>query len=65
MNYLKITKYIYLIFGFVMLGVAIMDWRAGENAFLPALFSGLAFFMYFFRSRFQGRFEDKNRQNRP
>lgn len=60
MNYLKITKYIYLIFGFGMLGLALYDWNNGKEITLTLMLAGLAFFMYFFRGRFQDRFDDPN-----
>ena len=64
MNYLKITKYLYLIIGFVMLYAAYMKWQETGEPWLEVVLSGTAFFMYFFRNRFDKKFQkDKNQNN--
>ncbi len=63
MNYLKITKYVYLIVGVVMLYSAITKWNDINKPWLELILAGLAFFTFFFRSRFAKKFEDRNNQN--
>ena len=63
MNYLKITKYIYLLIGFIMVYDAISKWNDVEKPWLSVVLAGLAFFTFFFRSRFAKKFEDRRNQN--
>lgn len=64
MNYLNITKYIYLVVGLIMIYDAISKWNKGEDYVLSAVLAALAIFMYFFRRNFGKRFEErKNQQN--
>ena len=63
MNYLKITKYIYLIVGFVMVYDAITKWNEEPKPWLSVILAGLAFFTYFFRTKFAKKFEDRDKQN--
>jgi hypothetical protein len=64
MNYLKITKYIYLLVGFIMLYDAYTKWDdTSDKPWLSLMLAGLAFFTYFFRRRFNKKFEDRNNQN--
>ncbi|WP_396169678.1 hypothetical protein [Flavobacterium sp.] len=63
MNYLKITKYIYLIIGFVMVYDAISKWNDETKPWLSVMLAGLAFFTYFFRTKFAKKFEDRDKQN--
>lgn len=66
MNYLKITKYIYLAIGFIMLYDVYTRWQQKEDYVLSAILAGLAFFTFFFRSRFSKKFEDRrNNPNNP
>ena len=66
MNYLSITKYIYLVVGFVMTYDAISKWNDQEDKpWLSVILAGLAFFTFFFRSRFGKRFEERKNQNKP
>ncbi len=66
MNYLSITKYIYLVVGFVMTYDAISKWNDQEDRpWLSVILAGLAFFTFFFRSRFGKRFEERKNQNKP
>ncbi len=64
MNYLKITKYIYLIVGFVMVYDAITKWNEDPKPWLSVILAGLAFFTYFFRTKFAKKFEDRDKQNK-
>lgn len=63
MNYLRITKYLYLIIGIVMLYAAIMKWSAIDKPWLEIILSGTAFFTYFFRNRFDKKFAERKNQN--
>jgi uncharacterized membrane protein YobD (UPF0266 family) len=63
MNYLKITKYIYLLIGFIMVYDAISNWNNEPKPWLSVVLAGLAFFTFFFRSRFAKKFEDRRNQN--
>jgi len=65
MNYLKITKYIYLLIGFIMVYDAISKWSDAEKPWLSVVLAGLAFFTFFFRSGFAKKFEDRKNQNKP
>lgn len=65
MNYLKITKYIYLLIGFVMVFDAVSNWNSEPKPWLSVVLAGLAFFTFFFRSRFAKKFEDRRNQNKP
>jgi positive regulator of sigma E activity len=62
MNYLKFTQYVYLIAGFVFFGIAINDWRNGEDPWVFFAFGAVAIFMFFFRRRFARKFEDRNKK---
>jgi hypothetical protein len=63
MNYLKITKYIYLGVGFIMAYDFITRWKENPKPWLSLVLAGLAFFTFFFRIRFAKKFEDRNREN--
>jgi hypothetical protein len=63
MNYLKITKYIYLGVGFIMVYDFVTRWNEDPKPWLSAIIAGLAFFTYFFRTKFAKKFEDRNRNN--
>lgn len=68
MNYLKITKYIYLAIGFIMVYDAVTKWNEDPKPWLSVVLAGLAFFTFFFRSKFAKKFEDRknpNNQNKP
>lgn len=62
MNYLKITKYIYLAIGFIMLYDVYAKWKSHEDFTLSAILAGLAFFTFFFRGRFDKRFQERKNQ---
>lgn len=63
MNYLKITKYIYLGVGFIMIYDFVTRWNEDPKPWLSAIIAGLAFFTYFFRNKFAKKFENRNRHN--
>ena len=63
MNYLKITKFIYLGVGFIMLYDVYTKWDDPEKPWLSVILAGLAFFTFFFRDRFDKRFQDRKNQN--
>jgi phosphotransferase system glucose/maltose/N-acetylglucosamine-specific IIC component len=66
MNYLKITKYVYLIVGFIMVYDAISKWNDGtDKPWLSVMLAALAFFMFFFRTYFAKKFDDRNPNNQP
>ena len=66
MNYLKITRYLYLIVGFIMVFDAVNTWNDGtDKPWLNVILAGLAFFMFFFRTKFAKKFEDNRRNNQP
>ena len=64
MNYLKITKYIYLLIGFVMAYDAASKWHDADKPWLSVILAGLAFFTFFFRSKFARKFEERDKQNK-
>jgi hypothetical protein len=63
MNYLKITKYIYLAIGFIMVYDAATKWNENPKPWLSVVLAGLAFFTFFFRSKFAKKFEDRRNPN--
>ena len=66
MNYLNITKYIYIIVGLVMVYDAYSKWGEEPKPWLSVILAGLAFFTYFFRNHFAKKFENrKNNNNQP
>ena len=64
MNYLNFTKYLYLIIGFVMVGDAIYKWNDVDKPWLSVILAGLAFFTFFFRSKFAKKFAERDKQNK-
>jgi len=66
MNYLNITKYIYLGIGIIMIYMSISTWNdQTEVPWLYLILSGLGFFTFFFRSKFGKKFEERNNPNNP
>jgi hypothetical protein len=63
MNYLNFTKYIYLVIGFIMVYDTIVKWNQDPKPYLSMILAGLAFFTFFFRSRFAKKFDDRKNQN--
>lgn len=64
MNYLNITKYIYLVVGIVMAVDAIYKWNDPDKPWLSVILSGLAFFTFFFRNKFAKKFDNYDKQNK-
>lgn len=46
-----------------MLYAAIMKWNAIEKPWLELILSGTAFFTFFFRDRFDKKFQNRKNQN--
>jgi hypothetical protein len=44
---------------------AISSWNDEPKPWLSVVLAGLAFFTFFFRSRFAKKFEDRKNQNNP
>lgn len=64
MKYSKIFQYAYLIFAGLFIYDAIAKYvSAGEVAYPSILLAALAIFMFFFRSRFSKKFENKGNSN--
>jgi hypothetical protein len=62
MGYFKIVPYLYLVMAgfFVYSGImAIIEKEAG-HAVISFCFAGAAVFMFFFRKKFQNKFQDRN-----
>jgi len=64
MNYLNITKYIYLVIGVVMVVDAATKWNDTDKPWLSVILAGLAFFTFFFRSKFAKKFAERDKQNK-
>jgi len=63
MNYLKITKYIYLAIGVIMVIDAAVNWNNEQKPYLSLMLAAMSFFLYFFRNKFGKKFEDRKNQN--
>ncbi|MFT6748970.1 MAG: hypothetical protein ACI9XR_001970 [Flavobacterium sp.] len=65
MNYLKITKYVYLVIGIILLIDAGINWNSNPNAkpWLNVFLAALAIFMFFFRNKFGKKFEKYDSDN--
>lgn len=63
MNYLNITKYIYLIAGFFMAYEAYSRWKNNEDYIIFIFLSGMAFFLFYFRNRYSKRMEQYKKDN--
>lgn len=64
MNYLKITKYIYLAIGFIMVYDVVSNWNNEPKPYLSMMLGAMAFFLFYFRNKFGKKFEErKNQQN--
>lgn len=62
MKLLKILQFVYLFFFVVFLYDAIANWNVeGKTPFLSLGLAALALFMFFFRSKFRKRFEDRGK----
>jgi uncharacterized membrane protein len=57
----KIFHYAYIVFAVLFLYDAITKWSDNRNgAYMSLAFVALATFMFFFRKRFNKKFEDRN-----
>jgi len=43
----------------------ITSWNNEQKPYLSMMLAGMAFFMFFFRSRFGKKFEERKNQNNP
>ena len=62
MNYLNITKYIYLLVGFIMAYDAITNWNQENKPWLSVMLAIAAFFTFFFRNSFAKKFEARKKE---
>ena len=61
MKYSKIFKYAYLVFAVLFIYDTIVKYiNLGEIAYPSILLAALAIFMFFFRSRFSKKFENRD-----
>jgi len=61
MKAVKLFQYAYLFFAVLFLYDAISNWAIDRSrAYISLAFTALAIFMYFFRKKFNKKFEDKN-----
>ena len=61
MKALKFFQYAYLVFAVLFLYDAISNWNEeGNRRYMSLLFTALAIFMFFFKKKFNNRF-DKNK----
>ena len=64
MNYLNITKYIYLIISLFLAWDAFSKWNDGTDRFwLSALLSAASLFTFFFRMKFSKKFADRSKKS--
>lgn len=63
MNYLTITKYLYLVIGLIMAYDAFSKWNLDPKPWLSVVLAGAAIFTFFFRSKFAKKFEAQKKQN--
>ncbi len=62
MKYLKYTPHLYLIAGFIFAFKAITLWNDQQDkAYLFVGITFLAFFMFFFRSKYAKKMENRNK----
>lgn len=61
MNYLNITKYLYLVIAAVMTYDAISKWNEEPKPWLSVMLAALAIFVFFFRNKFAKKFEQNKR----
>lgn len=62
MNYLNITRYIYLVVGLIMIYDSIANWNNEQKPWLSVMLAAMAIFMFFFRSNYAKKFEERRRQ---
>ncbi|OMP31840.1 MULTISPECIES: hypothetical protein [Mangrovimonas] len=62
MKLMKIFQYAYIVFAVLFTYDGISKWDTNRNgAYTSLLLAALAVFMFFFRSRFRKKFEDRNK----
>ncbi len=62
MRLLKFFQYAYLVCAVLFVYDAIANWTVSRTrTYLSLAFAALAIFMFFFRKRFRGKFEDRNK----
>ncbi|MBC7523526.1 MAG: hypothetical protein H7239_03715 [Flavobacterium sp.] len=66
MNYLKITKYIYLVIAIFLGAIAILTWNDGtDKPWLQAILALGAFITFLFRNNFDNKFKKYDNNNQP
>jgi positive regulator of sigma E activity len=60
MKYLKFVSYLYIVLAIAFAVDGFMKLNNNEPAVLSFMFAGLALFMFFFRMRYQKRFQDRS-----
>ena len=61
MKYYKIFQYAYLVFAVLFIYDGISKWNDGTNgAYISLGLAALAVFMFFFRSKFSKKFENRD-----
>ena len=64
MNYLNITKYIYLGLGFIMMYDAYTKWNNKSDEFwLSFILGATAIFLFFFRNNFAKKFANQKKND--
>lgn len=62
MRFFRYFKYLYLIFVCLFVSDVIISWSNDRNrAYLSLFFAIFAVFIFFFRSKYQKRFEDRGK----
>lgn len=65
MKFFKFFQYAYLVFAALFVYDAISNWnQEGNRRYISLLFAALAVFMFFFRKRFNKRFEEDKRSQK-
>ncbi|OYQ34388.1 hypothetical protein CHU92_12005 [Flavobacterium cyanobacteriorum] len=64
MLYFKYVPYLYLVAGAFFLYDALVRLHEGQPAYISLGFVGLAIFMFFFRKKYAGRFNNNHRQDK-
>ena len=63
MKIAKFFQYIYLFFGALFLYDAVTNWNVDRNrTYISLAFTALAIFMFFFRRKFNKKFEDNKNE---
>ena len=62
MTYLKYIQYVYILFAAFFLYDGITKMQNNESPWLSFLLVAMAVFMFFFRRKFNKKFEDRNKK---